>query len=106
MVDYTQDIYHGNTLVIPVELTDDEGNPISLSGATIEFALDDITEATTGYNIIRNDANGTFTITVDESLIEALDVHHYLFSIRVTYASGIVATVLNGLLRIYDDQIN
>ena len=54
--------YHGNSLVLPVALTDSQGVAISLVGALIQFKLGEITELSSGYTITRNDLAGTFVI--------------------------------------------
>ena len=60
-MDFSIERYHGNSLVLPVALTDsNRRNPISLVGATIKFRIGDITEASEGYSIARSDSAGTF----------------------------------------------
>lgn len=97
--------YHGNTLVLPVALTDSSGEPISLVGATIKFRIGDITEASEGYSIARSDSAGAFTITISASLMATLKESVYYFGCEVTYASGIRQTLFVGKLTLKDNVV-
>lgn len=104
-MDFGIERYRGDSLVLPVALTDSNGDTISLVGATIRFALGGITEASEGYSIARNDAAGSFAITISASLMAALSDPAYYFGCEVTYASGIRQTLFVGKLTLKDNVI-
>ena len=97
--------YHGNSLVLPVALTDSQGVAISLVGALIQFKLGEITELSSGYTITRNDLAGTFVITVSATLMATLANPIYYFACEVTYQSGIKETLFVGKLTIKDNVV-
>ena len=95
-MDFGIERYRGDSLVLPVALTDSNGSPISLVGATIRFALGGITEASEGYSIARNDAAGSFAITISASLMAALSDPAYYFGCEVTFCLGHQADAIRG----------
>lgn len=105
MPDFTISRYHGDTLVLPVAVTDSAGDPISLVGATIKFKMGTITHSTIGYSIARSDAAGTFAITLSAAIMEALTDTNYAFAVEVVYASGIKETLFVGRLDIVEDVV-
>ncbi|MDD4653296.1 MAG: hypothetical protein PHQ34_13835 [Methanothrix sp.] len=104
-MDFCIERYYGNSLVLPVALTDSNGDPISLVCATIKFRIGDITEASEGYSIARNDVAGAFTITISASLMATLQDPVYYFGCDVTYASGIRQTLFVGKLTLKDNVV-
>jgi hypothetical protein len=104
-MDFSIERYHGNSLVLPVALTDSNGAPISLVDAMIKFRIGNITEASEGYSIARSDSAGTFTITITASRMATLQDPVYYFGCEVTYASGIRQTLFVGKLTLKDNVV-
>ena len=105
MADFEIVRHHGNSLVMPVALTDSQGVVISLVGAIIQFKLGEITELSSGYTVTRNDLAGTFVITVSATLMATLLNPIYYFACKVTYQSGIEETIFVGKLTLKDDVV-
>ena len=97
--------YHGNTLVIPVGLTTDEHEAVSLEGAQIRFKLGEISDLSTGYLITRDDSAGNFCIIITAPLMATLTNPIYYFATEITYASGFRETLFVGKLTLKDNLI-
>ncbi|MHB8123501.1 MAG: hypothetical protein ACYDG4_15260 [Desulfuromonadaceae bacterium] len=99
--------YHGNTLILPVALTDsqDPPHPLVITGATINFQLGTITQSSDGYSIVRDDEAGTFIITISAALMETLILDKYNFAAQIIYASGVKETLFVGHLVLMDGVI-
>ena len=83
--------FRGDTLELPITITDNNDVPINLIGATIKFTLASvpaITEATEGVVITRDDINGKFTITVPDTVMNTLSAKKYIMDVEVKYATG------------------
>jgi len=97
--------YHGNTLVIPVGLTNPEHEAVSLEGALIRFKLGEISDLSTGYLITRDDSAGNFCIIITAPLMATLTNPIYYFATEITYASGFRETLFVGKLTLKDNLI-
>lgn len=98
--------YHGDSLVLPVSVKDDDGNPINLTDATIRFTIDSptpITDQSPGYSISRVDLYGVFTIAISADKMATLAPGSYRFDVELTYASGVRETLFVGILAILED---
>jgi hypothetical protein len=104
-MDFSIERYHGNSLVLPVALTDSGGVAISLVDAIIRFRLGEITELSDGYSIARNDPAGNFTIIISATLMATLTNPIYYFATEITYASGIRETLFVGKLTIKENVV-
>lgn len=104
-MDFSIERYHGNSLVLPVALTDSAGVAISLVGATIRFKLGEITELSDGYSITRDDPVGNFTIIISATLMATLLNPIYYFAAEITYASGIRETLFVCKLTLKDNVV-
>ena len=104
-MDFSIERYHGNSLVLPVALTDSGGVAISLVDAIIRFRLGEITELSDGYSIARNDPAGNFTIIISATLMATLLNPVYYFAAEITYASGIRETLFVAKLTIKDNLV-
>lgn len=105
MADFKLIRYRGDTLVLPVSLTDSHGQPVDLSGAAIKFKLGTITELSEGYEIFRNDTAGEFCIMISSSLMGSLVDSEYLFAAEVVYPSGVKETLFVGRLILKEDVV-
>jgi len=74
MADFTLTIFHGNTFVLPVILTDSKRKPVVLTGATIKFLLGEITQEDSAVTIARDDENGKFTVTITAAKMKTLEI--------------------------------
>ena len=97
----------GDTKVLVVTVTDDDGLAVDLTGATVKwqaarsFGKDAaISKATGGSGIVLNDpANGQFTITLNPSDTEDLS-GEYFHEAEVTATDTTISTVLQGSFKI------
>jgi len=105
MPDFTISRYHGDTLVLPVALTDSSDVAVSLVDAIINFKMGSLTQSSSGYSISRSDAAGTFIITISAAAMEALTEDKYTLEVEVTYSSGIKETLFVGRLVLKEDVI-
>ena len=83
--------FRGDTFILPVGITNPDIAPVNLTGAVIKFTLaanPNISEATTGVTITRDDPNGKFTITIPASVMNALTAKKYLMDVEITYTDG------------------
>lgn len=103
-------LFHGDTFVLPITMTDSDGTAIDLSGATIKMTIETdsaitITESTAGVTTTREDTLGKFTIVVSDTLMGTNFTagNTYKFDIELTYSSLIKETLFVGYLRIKDD---
>lgn len=102
MADFTLTKYEGNTFVLPVTVED-----TNLTGATVEFQLNDYTLETDGVTLDPDplDDSGQFTITVSAELMTALNKKYYLFEVTVTDTQGNKLTYFVGGLRLLERVI-
>jgi len=103
--------YHGDTWEIPVVVTDDATPPapIILTGSTIVFSLETMSETitdfyfsdpvnpaianTAGISIGRNDLGGEFTFTLTSALMATLTTRtQYTWDVTVVSATGVTLT--------------
>lgn len=100
---------HGDDVTYPIEITDPDGLPIDLTGAT---ARSDIRkEYTTGvvgsFGVSFTDAiNGKFEITLDQATSSALPqnrsgrITSFVFDVEVIFGSGDKDTIITGYLKV------
>ena len=93
MEDFALERYHDRTFLLPVQVVDIDPDtqaetPVDLTGAVLTFKMGSITEETTGYEISRDDENGSFTIMVSATAMEALTAESYLFEVVAQYING------------------
>jgi hypothetical protein len=113
MADFEIERYHGDTLVLPVTISDTSVNPSGeteytprpITGAAIKFKMGPVTESSEGYSIVRDDAAGTFCITISAALMESLVLPAYNFSVEIVYESGIKETLFVGKLTLKEDEV-
>ena len=114
--------YHGDTWELSVAVTDNLGAIVSLVGAELVFRLetksDTVTDFyfsdpvglianTAGITIVRNNALGTFTLTLTDVLMATLDIDtQYQWDITMTNAAGIVLTLVVGTLAVEEKAID
>jgi hypothetical protein len=109
-----EDYIAGDTAQLVVTVTDDAGDPVTLTGATAAFALartrgDDpvITKSTIDGGITLTDpANGELTVTVDGTDTADLGGPHgrrYYYEVTLGDETGQTATVTTGTWTIHED---
>ena len=113
--------YHGDTWELPVAVKTALGVAINLTGATLVFRLE--TKSTTvpdfyfanpisvlntvGISIVRQDALGTFTLTLTNTLMATLDEDtQYQWDITSTNAAGVVLTLVVGTYSIEEKAVD
>jgi hypothetical protein len=80
--------YRGNTFVLPITIYEEDGiTPIDVTGATVKFTLDTITEASSGVTVTVGTTDGTINIVVPAVLMAALTEKSYLFDVQMTLDS-------------------
>lgn len=99
------EIYHGDTFLKTFQLLEeDEVTPISLTGATVRFAIGTtINETTSGVTITQTDATGTIDVQVSYALMEALTDLEYPIALELNWSDGVRDTVFAGILSILED---
>ena len=119
MADFTLTIYHGDTFVLPVTLTDSAGDPVILTGATIKFLLGTITQDDPAVTISRDDTHGKFTVTITAEKMATLEVTPLVervyqtdidtgcdLEVEITYPDTLIKkTYLQGKVHIKEDKI-
>lgn len=104
--DFTWKLTRGDTLELPVSVTDSENHGINLAGCAFRFAIKgtDIHEGTPGVTIDDSDGvNGNVTVIVVPSLTRTLSLKKYVFDLEVTYTTGKVETFFVAELEVRGD---
>lgn len=86
--------FAGNALYFLCRVTDTNG-AVDLTGATIDFELGPITEATSGVTVTNGDSAGTITIEATDTAMAAITAGSYAISVRYTF-SGKSLTLFTG----------
>jgi len=88
----------GDTRTLTLTLTDAEGDPYNLTGATLRFTVGDLFEKALGDGIaVASPATGVAVITIDPDDTEnANGRHSYPYDIEVTFVDGTVVTPILG----------
>lgn len=103
-------IYQGSDFQLPFVLEDVDGDPISLSGASIAGKvrndLDDASPILTFVGTVTDGANGEGQITATAAVTAAIvlpasaakkrPLTKYVYDVEVTYSDGTVARILEG----------
>ena len=100
------DMYRGDSFWKSFRLEEEDGNPISLAGATARFCIGTtILETTSGVVITPSplDATGYVNVVVSYALMAALTESEYPVELEITYASGVRQTVFSGILTLIPD---
>lgn len=99
-------MYAGDDKTIEVSVTDKNGDAVDITSATIEWRAAKshnktaaVTKTTSSGISITNGAGGVFQITLTDSDTEDL-VGSYYHEAQVTFSSGLIATVLTGLMNV------
>ena len=85
----------GDAFYLLCTVKDSGGSAINLTGATIDFELGSITEATSGVSVVNGDTAGTITITANDAAMAAITAGDYDISVRYTL-SGSSTTLFTG----------
>jgi hypothetical protein len=97
---------HGDTFILPVTLEDSAGAPVPITGATLKFLLGPYTQASEGVSVVRVDASGKFTYTVDAAQMEKLKHDkYYNLEVEITYSGGTKETLMSGSVFFEEDKI-
>lgn len=109
MSDFKLEKHRGDTLDFILEdMLDIEGNTLDLTGATVEFQLDEYTLDTEGVKMDPDppDDSGNLAITVSAELSAKLSRQYYRVGLRFTYTDDRVDTILDGVLVLSDSVIS
>lgn len=106
--------YQGDTWILPFQVTNADGDPITITGATaVVFAVFDEESRT---EIFRRDldsdpspitlATNVITVIVPDTVTDALEPGQYLFEMEIVDASGYRQTIASGTATVVEDLIN
>ena len=87
--------FAGDAFYLLCTVKDSTGTVINLTGATIDFELGSLTEATSGVTVTNGNTAGTITITATDAAMAAITVGDYDISVRYTL-SGSSTTLFTG----------
>lgn len=93
-------IQQGSTFFKQIVLRGNDSVPVDLTGATIMSQVretyDSVTPLATMVTAIPTPANGTFTLTIADTVTAAMDFTTGVYDVEVHYADGSVDRVLEG----------
>lgn len=96
----------GDSGTFEVTLTDSAGDPLDLTGASVDFTVGDLIEKSLGDGVaVATPVSGVAVITLDpEDTEDASDYRRaYRYDVQVTLADGTVRTPIRGLFVLVPD---
>lgn len=87
--------FAGDAFYCLLTIKDSTGAAVNLTGATIDFELGSLTEATSGVTVTNGNSAGTITIEANDTAMAAITAGDYQISVRYTL-SGNSSTLFTG----------
>lgn len=102
---YNIKIECGTDFVLPFVCTDDNGNPVDLTGATVSAQLREHSGDPDAFDFIctHNGVGGRITLAMPNEVTKEIPFSYGVYDVRVTLESGVVKEPLYGDARIQDE---
>lgn len=95
-------IDQGTDFLTSVTLTDDDGDPISLSNYTGAGQIRKYYTSTTAvdFNVSVDAGTGTVTISLTSAQTNAMEAGRYVYDVELTDTANVVSRILEGIVTI------